>query len=605
MRFRQHQTRARRISMHLLWLYVLAVITIALSTAATAAFLSSLYPTLQGENSDIGIHKPVFVTVFILVITLITGSGWWRLRQLSAGGHIVAEALGGQRLIRKHSTFAQRRLLNVVEEMVIASGVRLPKVYLLPDASLNAFAAGMSQRDAVIGITQGALDVFDRNELQAVVAHEFSHILNGDMRRNMQLCGCLYGLQMITSLGRLFLDGDGLTSKSRDSFRLPTALFGAILLCLGFIGSLAASWIQAAISRQREYLADASAVQFTRQSDGLASALYKVATAPNRRLRSPHAAEYAHFMFEGIHETDIFDKLAATHPDIYSRIARLNPVKARRWEAEIRLAQSRKSEFYALSSAGYFSDRHGTGNAATDKHSPMRGRQFAAILQNIHPDLQQRTEILLRQHPRHWLSAEGDDERLLVVLTVLISPPAALNGTVQQWQITHPLRLAYYRRLQQHPLPPALHRTLLEYLLPSVAALPEQERQNLKAELNRLLEHHTLNAPQTLAWLTVNACLKNTGESIDSIEKYAHDTLLENIQTWITQQGKSDGRTRQKLSCALSTFAGLPRRERTLLLENMLAKLTAAAPPPQNEWQIQATAVLQLYTQAVAASSTK
>ena len=167
------------------------------------------------------------------------------------------------------------------------------------------------------------------------------------------------------------------------------------------------------------------------------------------------------------------------------------------------------------------------------------------------------------------------------------------------------MRLAYYRRLQQHPLPPALHRTLLEYLLPSVAALPEQERQNLKTELDRLLEHHTLNAPQTLAWLTVNACLKNTGESIDSIEKYAHDTLLENIQTWITQQGKSDGRTRQKLSCALSTFAGLPRRERTLLLENMLAKLTAAAPPPQNEWQIQATAVLQLYTQAVAASSTK
>ena len=604
MRFRQHQTRARRISMHLLWLYVLAVITIALSTAATAAFLSSLYPALQGENSDIGIHKPVFVTVFILVITLITGSGWWRLRQLSAGGHIVAEALGGQRLIRKHSTFTQRRLLNVVEEMAIASGVRLPKVYLLPDASLNAFAAGMSQRDAVIGITQGALDVFDRNELQAVVAHEFSHILNGDMRRNMQLCGCLYGLQMITSLGRLFLDGDGLTSKSRDSFRLPTALFGAILLCLGFTGSLAANWIQAAISRQREYLADASAVQFTRQSDGLAGALYKVATAPDRRLRSPHAAEYAHFMFEGIHETDIFDKLAATHPDIYSRIARLNPVKARRWEAEIRLAQSRKSEFYALSSAGYFSDRHGTGNAATDKHSPMRGRQFAAILQNIHPDLQQRTEILLRQHLRHWLSAEGDDERLLVVLTVLISPPAALKSAAQQWQITHPLRLAYYRRLQQHPLPPALHRTLLEYLLPSVAALPEQERQNLKAELNRLLEHHTLNAPQTLAWLTVNACLKNTGESIDSIEKYAHDTLLENIQTWITQQGKSDGRTRQKLSCALSAVAGLPRRERALLLENMLAKLTAA-PPPQNEWQIQAPAVLQLYIQAVAASSTK
>mgnify|MGYP002139115387 FL=1 len=193
-------------------------------------------------------------------------------------------------------------MLNVVEEMAIASGVRLPKIYILPDDCLNAFAAGMTQRDAVIGITRGALDSFNRNELQAVVAHEFSHILNGDMRRNMQLCGALYGLQMITSLGRLFFDGDGLTSKSRDSFNLPTVFLGAILICLGFAGSLAAGWIQAAISRQREYLADASAVQFTRQSDGLASALYKVATAPKRRLHSPHAAEYAHFMFEGVHE---------------------------------------------------------------------------------------------------------------------------------------------------------------------------------------------------------------------------------------------------------------------------------------------------------------
>ncbi len=598
MRFRQHQTRARRISIHLLWLYALAVITIVLSTAATAAFLSSFYPALQGENSGIGIHKPVFAAVFILIIALITGSGWWRLRQLSAGGHIVAEALGGQRLIRKKSTFPQRRLLNVVEEMSIASGVRLPKVYLLPDASLNAFAAGMSQRDAVIGITQGALDAFDRNELQAVVAHEFSHILNGDMRRNMQLCGCLYGLQMITGLGRLFLDGDGLTTKSRDSFRLPTSLFGAILLCLGFTGSLAASWIQAAISRQREYLADASAVQFTRQSDGLASALYKVASAPDRRLRSPHAAEYAHFMFEGIHETDIFDKLAATHPDIHSRIARLNPIKARRWEADIRLAQSRKPEFYALSSAGYFSDRHGAGNTATDKHAPMRGQQFAAILQNIHPDLQQRTEILLRQHPRHWLSAEGDNERLLVVFSILISPPAALKSAAQQWQITHPLRLAYYRRLQQHPLPPALHRTLLEYLLPSAAALPEQERQNLKTELNRLLEHHTLDVSQTLAWLTVNACLKNNGEPTEPVEKYAHDTLPENINQWITQQGEWDSSKRQKLSGALSAFAGLPERAR--LLENTLAKLSAS---PQNERTTQAAAVLQLYIQAAAAPS--
>lgn len=593
MRFRQYQASARRNSTHLLWLYIIAVIAVAVFTAAATAFLSSLYPSLKDGSSTIGIHKPVFITVLILVITLITGAGWWRLRRLSAGGHVVAEALGGQRIIRSQAGFAERRLLNVVEEMAIASGVRLPKVYILPDDCLNAFAAGMNQRDAVIGITRGALDSFNRNELQAVVAHEFSHILNGDMRRNMQLCGALYGLQMITSLGRLFFDGDGLTSKSRDSFNLPTVFLGAILICLGFAGSLAACWIQAAISRQREYLADASAVQFTRQSDGLASALYKVATAPKRRLHSPHAAEYAHFMFEGVHETDIFDKLAATHPDIYDRITRLNPVKARRWEADIRLARSIKPDFYSLSSTGYFSDRHTVADTAADRYFQSRGQQLSAFLQRIDPTISQRTTTLLQQNPRHWLNAEGDNERLLVVFTALFSP-AALSSAAPEWQVSHPLRLTYYRRLQQHPLPQPLHRALLEYLLPSVAALPESEQHNLQNELNRLLEHHTLDAPQALLWLSADACLKHVNKTASTAEAQSYESVSVSIRNWIDCQGKLDSDGRQNLSNALTSLITLSRRERTQLMEHTEQLL---ATNPDSEWQSRAAAVLRLYAQ--------
>ena len=595
MRFRQYQASARRNSTHLLWLYIIAVIAVAVFTAAATAFLSSLYPSLKGGSSTIGIHKPVFITVLILVITLITGAGWWRLRRLSAGGHVVAEALGGQRIIRAQAGFSERRLLNVAEEMAIASGVRLPKIYILPDDCLNAFAAGMNQRDAVIGITRGALDSFNRNELQAVVAHEFSHILNGDMRRNMQLCGALYGLQMITSLGRLFFDGDRLPISNRrgDNTNLPTALLGAILIGLGFAGSLAAGWIQAAISRQREYLADASAVQFTRQSDGLASALYKVATAPKRRLHSPHAAEYAHFMFEGVHETDIFDKLAATHPDIYDRITRLNPVKARRWEADIRLARSIKPDFYSLSSTGYFSDRHTVADTAADRYFQSRGQQLSAFLQRIDPTISQRTATLLQQNQRHWLNAEGDNERLLVVLTALFSP-AALSSAAPEWQVSHPLRLTYYRRLQQHPLPQPLHRALLEYLLPSVAALPESEQHNLQNELNQLLEHHTLDAPQALLWLSADACLKHVNKTASTAEAQSYESVSVSIRNWINCQGKLDSDGRQNLSNALSALSTLSRRERAQLMEHTEQLL---ATNPDSEWQSRAAAVLRLYAQ--------
>ena len=298
-------------------------------------------------------------------------------------------------------------------------------------------------------------------------------------------------------------------------------------------------------------------------------------------------------MFEGVHETDIFDKLAATHPDIYDRITRLNPVKARRWEADIRLARSIKPDFYSLSSTGYFSDRHTDATISTDRYFQSRGQQLSAFLQRIDPTISQRTATLLQQNQRHWLNAEGDNERLLVVLTALFSP-AALSSAAPEWQVSHPLRLTYYRRLQQHPLPQPLHRALLEYLLPSVAALPESEQHNLQNELNQLLEHHTLDAPQALLWLSADACLKHVNKTASTAEAQSYESVSVSIRNWINCQGKLDSDGRQNLSNALSALSTLSRRERAQLMEHTEQLL---ATNPDSEWQSRAATVLRLYAQ--------
>lgn len=592
MKFRKYQADARRISGHLLWLYAAAVVSVSGFTAFVTALLCSVYLSL---GTGFAVNRTIFAAVFVLISALIVGAGWIRLRQLSAGGRVVAESLGGQRIMREQAGYAERRLLNVVEEMAIAAGVRMPKVYILPEAGLNAFAAGMEQRDAVIGVTRGALQTFDRNELQAVVAHEFSHILNGDMRRNMQLCGCLYGLQMITMLGRLFINGDP-QSRIRDAEnrKLPTIFLGMVLLCIGFAGSLAAGWIQAAISRQREFLADASAVQFTRQSDGLASALYKIAVSPNRRLSSPHAAEYAHFMFESVHEADIFDKLAATHPDILTRIERLSPAKARAWQSEIKRAQAVKPAFFYTPAGAGFSD--GLQYAATPNDAYRQQQQAERMAENmrkLHPRSLQLREEMLRYHPKHWLSAEGDSERLMVVLAALFAPSALAEAG---WAVRFPLRSAFYRRLQQHPLPQPLHRALLEYLLPSIAALPQNEQDYLNTQLHLLLANQTLPAPKATLWLLASAWLPQFGLQIQTHTENVNtaDHLVHAVTAWIKHGGTLNTAARQTLPQTLHQAAALPLRERKTVMEHCRQMIIESGNMP---CAAEAEEILQIYGQ--------
>ncbi|WP_337879098.1 M48 family metallopeptidase [Rheinheimera sp.] len=244
---------------------------------------------------------------------------------LGQGGPAVAQALGGQRLDRALADASQSQLLNVVEEMAIASGVPVPPVYLLPEQGINAFAAGYSPADAVVGVTQGCIEQLSRDELQGVIAHEFSHILNGDMRLNIRLISLLHGIEFIGHSGYFLLrhGGRSRSANSKDSGN-ALLILGLGLMLLGYLGVFFGSLIKAAVSRQREFLADASAVQFTRNPAGIAGALKRIGLlAEHGRLRHPNAAEMSHLFFADA--LPRFTRLLATHPPLKERILRLDP----------------------------------------------------------------------------------------------------------------------------------------------------------------------------------------------------------------------------------------------------------------------------------------
>ena len=242
-------------------------------------------------------------------------------------------ALGGQPLNHDTRDRDERRILNVVEEMAIASSIPVPPVYLLEEKGINAFAAGYSPQDAVIGVTRGCVQTLTRDELQGVIAHEYSHILNGDMRMNIRLIGFVYGIMVIGLLGwQIFCIAlyTGGRRRSKDSNPLPLIAVGGGLIVIGAIGTFFGNWIKSSISRQREYLADASAVQFTRNPDGIAGALKQIGGSTGHGiLEHGSAPEFSH-MFFATGVTGMLSSMFTTHPPLEQRIRRIEP----RWDGE-------------------------------------------------------------------------------------------------------------------------------------------------------------------------------------------------------------------------------------------------------------------------------
>lgn len=326
MDFFESQDRARRKTSQLLVLFVLAVVVM---NAAIYLVAVSVFGYVRSNPDTVHWWQPQILVIVALATNLVIafGSLYKTFQLRRGGGATVATMLGGRRLLPNSESPAERQLLNVVEEMALASGVPVPAVYVLSgERGINAFAAGYTVGDAVIGVNRGTLEYLSRDELQGVIAHEFSHILHGDMRLNLRLIGLLHGILILSIIGYYFMRFGGGSSRHSDRGRNggQIALLGLAVFVIGYVGLFFARLIKAAVSRQREYLADASAVQFTRNPDGLAGALKKIGgLATGSRVESPEAESASH-MFFGSCQPSWLGGLS-THPPLLDRIRKLDP----------------------------------------------------------------------------------------------------------------------------------------------------------------------------------------------------------------------------------------------------------------------------------------
>jgi Zn-dependent protease with chaperone function len=325
--FFERQDKARRNTKFLVFYFVLAVLSLLLAVNVTVSLIftgfgnyglmiRNLNPISSANELSLPwsqVELLFWVTIGTLAVILI-GSVFKSL-QLARGGSAVAELLDGRLINSNTSDADERKLLNVVEEMSIASGVPVPQVYVMDsEAGINAFAAGHSASDAAISVTRGCMKLLSRDELQGVIAHEFSHVLNGDMRLNLRLMGLVFGILCLTVIGRVLI-------RARRT-KYPMPLVGLALIVIGWAGVFFGRLIQAAVSRQREVLADASAVQFTRNPAALAGALKKIGGLTyGSRIESPHAEEASHLFFAN----GLGNSLFATHPPLTERIRALDP----------------------------------------------------------------------------------------------------------------------------------------------------------------------------------------------------------------------------------------------------------------------------------------
>jgi Zn-dependent protease with chaperone function len=317
--FFERQDKARRNTAFLVFYFVaaIALMIVAVYLAVALIFTGIELKNAQDDPSAAWSQIKVFVGSAFGTLAVISLGSVFKTLSLARGGRAVAELLDG-RLVNPNSTDAhERKLLNVVEEMAIASGVPVPQVYVMDgEAGINAFAAGHSASDAAISVTRGCMTMLSRDELQGVVAHEFSHLLNGDMKLNLRLMGLIFGILCLTVVGRILIRTRGKKN--------PLPLLGLALIIVGWVGVLFGRLIQAAVSRQREFLADASAVQFTRNPSGLAGALKKIGGIEGgSELQSDRAEEASHLFFANGLKSRFFG--FATHPPLIERIRALDP----------------------------------------------------------------------------------------------------------------------------------------------------------------------------------------------------------------------------------------------------------------------------------------
>jgi Zn-dependent protease with chaperone function len=496
--FFERQDHARRSTVRLIVLFGLAVLAIIASIevllAATMGYLSRNPET--GAVDWAAVTDPQLIVLAVGGTLIVVGGGsLFKMAQLRAGGRVVAEQLGGRLLTPDATDPVERRVLNVVEEMAIASGTPTPPVYLMDsEDGINAFAAGFAPADAVIGVTRGTATRLTRDELQGVMAHEFSHILNGDMRLNIRLIGLLHGILIIGMLGYFMLRMSfftGRSRRSRDSGGLPILAIGAGLAVIGFAGTFFGNMIKAAVSRQREFLADASAVQFTRQPGGLAGALKKIGGfAGGSSIQNPNAPEASHMFFG--RATAGLSAMFSTHPPLDERIRRIDPS----WNGEFADAPDVSG---AGATAAAAAGAMGFAGGESRTPAPAAPPDVIASIGQPGPAHLQYAAQLIHSLPPDLAAAAHEPYGARAVVYALLLDRQADARTGQVAHLDEHADPGVYRETQRiwplvETLPARLRLPLIEMALPALRTLTAAQHERFVANVVALAEaDHTVD----------------------------------------------------------------------------------------------------------------
>lgn len=494
MDFFDHQDQARRKTGQLVSLFVLGVLVTVLlinllgygiwlliQGYAGAGEQSTLWLSLQAWLASHYAWQLALGT--LLIIAAGSLGAYWQLRQ--GGGEVVARWSGARAVDYQQAEPAVQQFINVSEEMAIAAGAPVPSLFIMEqETAINAFVAGYQADQAVLVVSRGALESLSRDELQGVIGHEFSHILNGDMRLNIRLMAVLAGLIQIGQAGRWMWDSMyiGFRSRRRDRSDAALAMLGLGLILVGYIGVLTARVIKAGVSRQREYLADASAVQFTRNPDGIAGALYKIREhAQGSQLHHRHAEDMSHFCFG---ESVALSSMMATHPPLDDRIRRVNPTFMARARHRNRASEQADTA---------------VARTAPDAFEQVMGiATLGALAGTVRPDHLDYARQLYKNIPeqvRHSVHQSAGARAFCYSQIMLASPghEQVLLNLIKQEDVSAVEVLRRFWPFYQK-LDPQLRLPLLDMSIPVLKRLDERERLVFLDRLNRLA-----NLDETLA----------------------------------------------------------------------------------------------------------
>ncbi len=512
MDFFEAQARAKQRTSRLLLFFALAVTGMIAAGYFAAIFLlhyaageaaaQSPYGRLDPRAGAVALWQPDVLGLVAAGTLLVVGSAsLFKWLSFSAGGSAVAASVGGRRVDPRTTEFKERRLLNVVEEMAIASGVPMPAVFVLEDeAAINAFAAGLTTADAAVAVTRGTLEKLNREELQGVIGHEFSHILNGDMRLNLRLAALIFGILVVGLAGRGLLwslRGARSSSNEKGGNALLLVALGAglALFLIGYIGYFFGRLIQAAVSRQREFLADASAVQFTRNAAGLSGALKKIGGyALGSTLQSSRSTAIGHFFFaQGFRS--YFGGLWATHPPLDERLRAIDPKFDGKFFAPAEVVDVERESF---ASAGLAPAR------PAPPRLPVTPAAAVGAIGALSPESIDQAQALLDAVPdRLRLAAQTPREARLLTYGLLLDPDPAVR-TRQRLLIAGRDGSEILRLLEE--LEPALqglrpeHKLpLLQIALPALRQIPAPAAEPFLATLDALVRADGKVSPFELA----------------------------------------------------------------------------------------------------------